>query len=486
MYNNYPPQQPPQQQYPPQGYPPPGQPGFPPQHQGPPPQQGYGAPPPNGGYNAPPPQGYPPPQQGYPPPQQQQQGYPPPPQQGYGQYPPQQQGYGYGAPPQNLGYNAPPQGHHPPPPQAGYSPVPPTGFPSPAPPAGGAGASYYGAPPPHSTGMAPAGAVVPYNAPPSSYNAPPPNINVTADVQALHVALKSNTMLNNKKADVIKILAKRDGPTIDAIRRGHDAAHGDLVKRLIKEMSGDFETVLVATALGPGPESFVFWAHRAVAGGGTNESMLTEAVMCVPPHIMAGMKELYPRKYRKTLEAAVRGDLSLKTEDLFVAALDPPDPNAPATQQQAIADAAEFHTATAGRMGTSENTVIRLLTRRNAAQIAAMAAEYDRRHETGTAGTFVRRIDKEFSGHMKHAMLYIANGAVDAVGRDAKLLEDAMAGMGTKDDLLIMRVVRCHWNRIHMESVKNRYQQMYGRTLHSRVDGETRGRYCEMLLAMIA
>ena len=49
------------------------------------------------------------------------------------------------------------------------------------------------------------------------------------------------------------------------------------------------------------------------------------------------------------------------------------------------------------------------------------------------------RIQSEFSGHMRDALLHIARkfeGDGDGVQRDADLLEAAMAGMGTKDERL--------------------------------------------------
>jgi annexin A7/11 len=67
----------------------------------------------------------------------------------------------------------------------------------------------------------------------------------------------------------------------------------------------------------------------------------------------------------------------------------------------------------------------------------------------------------------------------------AQLLEDAMAGMGTKDDLLIGRVIRAHWDRTNMANVRGAYEKRYHRSLASRIKGETSGDYERMLLACI-
>jgi annexin A7/11 len=86
----------------------------------------------------------------------------------------------------------------------------------------------------------------------------------------------------------------------------------------------------------------------------------------------------------------------------------------------------------------------------------------------------------EFSGHMKDALIYIARYSENdgqGIQRDAELLEAAMSGMGTKDERLIWRIVRLHWNRPRFEAVKQAYQGLYGKSLRKRVEGETTGKY---------
>ena len=67
----------------------------------------------------------------------------------------------------------------------------------------------------------------------------------------------------------------------------------------------------------------------------------------------------------------------------------------------------------------------------------------------------------------------------------ATLLEESMAGMGTKDHLLVARVVRYHWDRNTLANVKGAYQQRYGRSLASRIKGDTSGDYGRLMLACI-
>lgn len=80
---------------------------------------------------------------------------------------------------------------------------------------------------------------------------------------------------------------------------------------------------------------------------------------------------------------------------------------------------------------------------------------------------------------MQDALYYIARGAEtsQAIERDVELLYDAMAGMGTKDERLVYRVVRGHWCRPRWADIKRVYKAKYGKSLSSAIKGETSGKY---------
>lgn len=86
---------------------------------------------------------------------------------------------------------------------------------------------------------------------------------------------------------------------------------------------------------------------------------------------------------------------------------------------------------------------------------------------------------------MESALLHQLRTGTDKARRDAMLLEDAMAGAGTKDQLLINRVVRVHWDRNYMQQVKGAYQHVFHKSLTSRIRGETSGDYEKLLCACL-
>lgn len=267
---------------------------------------------------------------------------------------------------------------------------------------------------------------------------------------------------------------------IDAIRAGYNHT-GGLIKTIESETSKNFRTALIAAALGP-MESAVFWANRSMAGAGTDEAMMTESLLGRSNAEMALIKQSYQRLYRRSLESDVKADLTFKTQEFFLMAINTikpeewvqPNPAEIATQAQAL------YAATKARPGTDETTVSKIVTSCNDAQLRAIAQQYNHLH-----GDIITMIKSEFTGHMKNALIYLFRGALNKAERDAKLLEDSMKGLGTKDELLIMRVVRVHWDRQHLANVKAAYKHMYGKELTSRIKGDTSGSYCKMLVQMV-
>ncbi|KAF2200772.1 Annexin [Delitschia confertaspora ATCC 74209] len=471
-HGGYPPYQgqPPPQQYgaPPPGtyqQPPPGQYGAPPpggyQY---PPQQGYGAPSP-GGYQQPPPQQYgQPPPQGYPP-----QSYGAPPG-GYQQPPPQQ----YGQPPQ--GYpQQPPQGHSPyPPSHQGYQPppqgqqYPPQQVPSQQP---------YGAPQPGQY-SAPIG---PPTAPSLGYipNQTAP-IDVSADVEALNKAMKG---LGTNEKELIRVLAKKDPIQINTIRNAYNTRFmKDLGHQLEKETSGYFAKGLKAIVRGPLQQD-CYTLYDAMQGLGTKEQFLNDVLICRSNADINAIKTEYQNIFKRSLEQDLRGDLSGRTEQLFVMLIGAhrQEDSVPVNPQQTDQDVTELQRSLGNIVNNDPVQTCQILASRNDAQIKAICQTY--RQKMGKPLEDV--IKGRLNGHMEEAVLLLLSRANNRPLADAEQLEAAMAGLGTKDELLVQRVVRVHWNRNYCEQVKAEYQKRYRKDLINRVKGETRGDYERLMVACL-
>ena len=121
------------------------------------------------------------------------------------------------------------------------------------------------------------------------------------------------------------------------------------------------------------------------------------------------------------------------------------------------------------------------MTARSNAEIKAIAEQYQR--------NFMKPLEQvikaEFSGHMEEALLFIVQGAVNKPKRDAALIRETMAGMGTKDSLLLSRIVRAHWTPGYLALVQKEYKATFHRDLIADVKSETNGDFERLLVAML-
>ncbi|KAI0018347.1 hypothetical protein F4780DRAFT_794779 [Xylariomycetidae sp. FL0641] len=437
------------------------------------PPQGHAAPPPQS-Y---PPQGSPYPAQGhYPPPQ----GSPFPPHQGY--YPPPSQSSPY-----------PPHGQYPPPAQPygasstqpGYGSHPGYGPPGPAPP--GPAPLQYGAPPVQQYDSPPYASTHHASGPPTppslGYGPPQPIPWAGApDAQALRSATKG---FGTDEKTLCRVLATKDPLQMEAIKEAYfrlysHSLESDLVGDTRK--GSNFQTALLALQNGP-LRNDVELLHAATKGAGTKETLMNDVLLGRSNADLVAIKASYAQKYSKTANEAVEGDLSLETRNHFRVVLEAQraEESAPVVPEAIDQDVSLLHEATKSGKGKDHEVWYRILSTRNDNQIRAINQAYKLKY----AKELERVIAKTFSGHMEDALLFQLRHAVDKYMHMAALLEDAMAGLGTKDFLLIHRVIRYHWDPYTMANVKGAYKQRYKKSLASRIKGETSGDYERLLLACI-
>ncbi|KAG6002368.1 hypothetical protein E4U43_001128, partial [Claviceps pusilla] len=77
-------------------------------------------------------------------------------------------------------------------------------------------------------------------------------------------------------------------------------------------------------------------------------------------------------------------------------------------------------------------------------------------------------------------LAHILNGVINKPVRDALLLNHALTASrkdGLRRELLISRLVRFHWDPLHMQAVKKAYRERYGVDLSEAVREGTRGQW---------
>lgn len=222
--------------------------------------------------------------------------------------------------------------------------------------------------------------------------------------------------------------------------------------------------------------------HDAMKGAGTKEKVLNDVLLGRSNADVNAIKSRYGQTFGRDLVAAVKDELSFKTKrhfEIVLSAQRVEDSIQPA-QADIDRDVDALYSATEGKLGTDEMRVCSILSTRNDEQIKAIAHAYKLRYARDL-DTVIR---KEFRGHMEEALLFQLNRALDKYKHQADLIEEAMKGAGTKDYLLVSRVVRSHWDKNNMEMVNKAYQQRYG-DLAKRIKGETSRDYQKLMLACI-
>lgn len=180
---------------------------------------------------------------------------------------------------------------------------------------------------------------------------------------------------------LIRVLATKDPLQIDAIRDAYSRHIGrNLQKDIESETKGYLEKGLVALARGPLAND-VHLLREAISGPGTNEEILNDVLLGRSNADMHAIKSMYQREFGRSLEADVKGDLSMKTEQHFLIALgaNRAEESAPIIPQAIDQEVQELYRATEGKMGTDEMLVCSILSTRSDSQIRAINETYERK-----------------------------------------------------------------------------------------------------------
>ncbi|KAL4952663.1 hypothetical protein BDW69DRAFT_17937 [Aspergillus filifer] len=300
------------------------------------------------------------------------------------------------------------------------------------------------------------------------------------EADALRKAMKG---FGTDEKALIGVLAKLSPGQIAAVRATYKShIKRDLYSDVKSETSGSFRQGLLAIIDGPLLHDTAL-AREAVQGVGTKEWLLDDVLLGRSNADLKAIRTSYRHTYHRDLDRDVEGDLSFKTKTLYMHVLraarheESMTPDLGRIQN----DATNIHGATSARIVNNADAVSAIFGSYSNRDLVELDNAFRGRY----ALTLEAHIEKTFSGHMRDAFLRMLRTAKDPAMRDAVALEECMKGMGTKDEKLVVRVVRAHWDRRHLENVKSAYQHKYGKDLISRVKGETSGDYQRLLVAML-
>lgn len=271
----------------------------------------------------------------------------------------------------------------------------------------------------------------------------------------------------NEKKLIQVLSAVPDPQHMEKIRRTYDDRfRRSLVKDLQSETSSWFKEGVTAIARGPLLQD-AYQVDRAIRGIGTKETLLDDVCLGRTNADMHAIRGAYTQMFGKDMVREIKEDLSLKTEKLYeyVLSAQRAEESAPCIPHEIDQKVDRLHQATSGT--ANADIVSQILAFSSDGQIRALNARFHEKHRRPLDDVLAR----SFSGHMKQAFLLMLARACDKIKSDAEGLEEAMKGMGTKDELLVNRLVRVHWNREHLRGVNVAYKKFFHKDLRARIDG---------------
>ncbi|KAI5480428.1 annexin XIV [Pseudohyphozyma bogoriensis] len=271
--------------------------------------------------------------------------------------------------------------------------------------------------------------------------------NPDADVEKVYKACKGiGTNEKQLNATIIPLPAVR----LPVLKNAYRARHAKAMEEVVKsELGGHYKDLMYDLLRGPlyGDVHFV---HKACSMG-TNEELLTELIIGRTPSSMDMLRRrlfrdcAYLRMLRQDLEALKQALGFFKDDEVRVASI---------------------------LFGRSPAFLHQL-------QLGYLAEKKQ---------TLTKAVKKHFNGHLCKALLYaLEGGKKDTTGcwRDAKFIHKTMAGPGTKDELLTIRVLRAHWNKARFAHVQTAYLTKYKKTMEKAIKGDTSGDFEDGLVALL-
>jgi hypothetical protein len=282
------------------------------------------------------------------------------------------------------------------------------------------------------------------------------------------------------EATIIEVLTSHDAKQRFAIRERYQALCGkDLMKELKSELSGDFESAVLAL-LTPVPILLSQQLRLAMKGAGTKEAVLVDILLPRTNHELDAIKAAYKLEFGHDLKEELSGELRGELQRLFVAQVSAQrDESTSVDRSRAERDAKELYEAGEGRVGTDEAAFTMILVTRSFVQLKATFEIYEK-----LAGRDIEEsIRKETKGVLRDALLTLASFAKDSIKYYAGRIQSSVKGVGTDEQALIRIIVSR--SEVDLELIAKEYAVLFGKPLAKVVSSELSGDFRKLLVKII-
>jgi len=303
------------------------------------------------------------------------------------------------------------------------------------------------------------------------------SFNAAQTVEQIRKATKGFGTDEKALIDALINLKQEDLPQLDAF---YKANYGKSVFDVIRsETSGDFG---VALSMVCAPETFTAaeTIRKAMKGVGKNEKLIIEALIGRSNQEINEIKRNYKYLYGSELEKDLGSECGSESKKFFISLLQAMRDEGQQQFNNVEADVEALYKAGEGKFGTDEMEFVRIFNTRAEPHLFKVFDAYAHKY-----GKSVEKVVKsEFRGFMEDILVAVVKNIIHKPMYFADLLESSMKGIGTDEHMLARVIVRIRGKHL-MDLTKEVYLQKYGKSLESRIKGETRGDFEKLLIALI-
>ncbi|QDS68196.1 hypothetical protein FKW77_010536 [Venturia effusa] len=270
----------------------------------------------------------------------------------------------------------------------------------------------------------------------------------------------------------------------------------NIAKHIKLKTTGNFCKICYVTALGQW-ESEGYWANFWYQSNSSRRELLIESLMGRTNAEIRKIKDSFKdKRYNDDLVRCM--DKELKADKFRVAVLMAleerrQEENDIWPVEYRNRDVDTLYSALRRREG-GETAILEIVVQRSDAHLRECLRTYERKYE----GNFAKDCLRKSHNLVGEVVAHILNGVINRPARDAMLLNHALSDLAPSEDkydnpkssrgemikekgkkdryeLLISRLVRFHWERLHLMRVKEEYKHKYGRFLEEDVEFYVRG-----------
>jgi annexin A7/11 len=278
---------------------------------------------------------------------------------------------------------------------------------------------------------------------------------------------------------IISILAHRNAAQRKLIRETYTQTHGeDLLKDLDKELSSDFEKVVLLWALDPA-ERDAFLANQATKMLTSSNSTIAEIASTRSSLDLLKAKQAYQARFKKSLEEDVAYHTSGDIRKLLVPLVGILRYEGDEVNMTLAKSEAKLLHEKIAEKAYNHDDLIRIVTTRSKAQLNATLNHYN--NEFGNV------IDKDLETGSEDEYLKLLRAVIKGLTYPEKYFEEllrlAINKMGT-DELALTRVVTTR-AEVDLQRIAEEYQKRNSVPLDRAIDNDTSGDYQKFLLALL-